>query len=191
MSRAIRWWPPIGLAGMLLLGWAVGTGSTPVDQPFSHDIHESGQPRWLLLFTDWRLLLPVVVACVIAALYRRRWRLALVTAVCPPVAILLVDALKLLFGRHRGGALAYPSGHTTVVVVVMGLLVLAAGGRLWAIAVAVTVSLLGMLGMILCGYHYFTDTVGSLLLGTALVCIAAQLARPRMNATGPPVATTL
>jgi membrane-associated phospholipid phosphatase len=190
MSRAIRWWPPIALSAMLLLGWAVGTGSTAVDQPFAHDLDESRQPRWLLLFTDWRLLLPVIVACLVVALYRRRWRLALVVALSAPIAILLVDGLKLVFGRHRGHALAYPSGHTTTVVVVMGMVVLVVGARLWVVAIAITASILGALGMILCGYHYLTDTIGALLLGTALVCIAAQLARPRVTATGPPVASS-
>ena len=40
---------------------------------------------------------------------------------------------------------------------------------------AVTVSLLGMLGQGVT-YHYFTDTVGALLLGTAVVCVAALAA---------------
>ena len=54
----------------------------------------------------------------------------------------------------------------------MGMLVLVAGTALWAVLVAVTVSLLAMLGQAMT-YHYFTDTLGALLLGTAVVCVAA------------------
>ena len=39
-------------------------------------------------------------------------------------------------------------------------------------AIAVVVSVLGALGQAVT-YHYFTDTVGAVLLGTAVVCVAA------------------
>ena len=54
----------------------------------------------------------------------------------------------------------------------MGMVVLVAGGALWAVLVAVACCLLGMVGQAVT-YHYFTDTVGALLLGTAIVCVAA------------------
>ena len=47
----------------------------------------------------------------------------------------------------------------------MGMLVLVAGGALWAVILAAVVSLLAMLGQGVT-YHYFTDTVGAVLLGT-------------------------
>src|SRR5581483_293241 len=180
-EAVIRWWPVVGVAAMLLLGWAVGTGSTAVDRWLLYDAHDPGRPRWMLLFTDWRLLLPVLIGCVAVELYRRQWRRAVVSAVCPVVAITLVELIKRLFGREKGGALAYPSGHTTVVVVVMGLLILAVGARLWVLAIAIVVSLLGALGMVMCGYHFLTDTIGGLLLGSALVCVAAELAGQRLR----------
>jgi membrane-associated phospholipid phosphatase len=80
--------------------------------------------------------------------------------------------LKRLFDRQSDSALAYPSGHTTTMVVVMGMVVLVAGVALWAVLVAVAYCLLGMIGQAVT-YHYFTDTVGALLLGTAIVCVAA------------------
>lgn len=179
VRTVVRWWPIVGVLGMLVLGWAVGKDSTAFDRWLVYGAFDPGRPRWLLVFTDWRLLLPVVVGCVAVALCRRNWRLAVVTAVGPVVAIVLVEAIKRVFERHKGGALAYPSGHTTLVVVVMGLFILAAGARLWAVAVAIVVSLLGMLGMVMCGYHYLTDTIGALLLGSSLVCVAAELAPSR------------
>lgn len=67
------------------------------------------------------------------------------------------------------GAVAYPSGHITLMVVVLGLaLFLVVGARLYAV-VAVVWALLGMLGQSVT-YHYFTDAVGGLLLGSAIVC---------------------
>ena len=80
------------------------------------------------------------------------------------------------FGREKDGALAYPSGHTTLTVVVLGHG--RAGGRGCGVGRrgAVTAAALGVLGQGLT-YHYFTDTVGAVFLGTALVCLAR---------TGPP-----
>jgi uncharacterized membrane protein YbhN (UPF0104 family) len=55
------------------------------------------------------------------------------------------------------------------------MVVLVAAWRWWAIAVAVAAILLGIVGLA-CTYHYFTDTVGSVLYATAMVCVAARLA---------------
>ena len=51
---------------------------------------------------------------------------------------------------------------------------LVAGLALWAVFVAAAWCLLGIVGQAVT-YHYFTDTVGSLLLGTAIVCVAALI----------------
>jgi hypothetical protein len=56
------------------------------------------------------------------------------------------------------------------------MVVLMAGAVMWSVAVAVAVSLLGMIGQG-ATYHYFTDTVGGLLLGSAVVCVAALVAK--------------
>jgi hypothetical protein len=169
-DKAIRLWPPVAVVAMVLLGLAVRNGSTRVDDWFHRYGH--GPASWLLFFTDPRVLALVVLATLAVALYRRQWRLAIATVVCPLLAMGLARLMKPLFGRERSGAFAYPSGHTATVVVVMGMIVLAAGAALWAVLVAVTFCLLGMLGQAV-AYHYFTDTVGALLLGTAIVCVAA------------------
>jgi hypothetical protein len=166
----LRLWPPIAVAAMLLLGWAVGKGSTSVDDWFHQYGH--GPAGRLLFFTDPRVLAILLAGCLVVALYHRRWRLAVATVLSPPIAIALVQLFKRLFGRENGGALAYPSGHTTTMVVVMGMVVLVARVALWAVLVAVAYCLLGMIGQAVT-YHYLTDTVGALLLGTAIVCVAA------------------
>ena len=48
------------------------------------------------------------------------------------------------------------------------------GAHRWLVAVAIVFASLGMLGQAVT-YHYFTDTVGGLLLGTSLTCLTALL----------------
>jgi hypothetical protein len=80
VGRAMRWWPPVGVLGMLALGWVVGRHSTPIDDRFARDaqVVVGKHPSWLLVVTDWWLLAPVLAGCVAVALYRRQWRLAAV-----------------------------------------------------------------------------------------------------------------
>jgi membrane-associated phospholipid phosphatase len=166
----LRLWPPIALAAMVALRWAVGKGSTPVDDWFHQ--HGHGPARYLLFFTDPRVLAVLVAGTLAVAIYQRQWRFAAVAAVSPLVAMALPQLLKPLLARQSGQSFAYPSGHTTTMVVVLGTLVLATGVALWAVLVAVPFGLLGMIGQGVT-YHYFTDTVGGVLLGTAIVCVAA------------------
>lgn len=161
---------------MVGLGIAVGRGSTHVDDWFARagDAHE-GVYR-LLFFTKPVLLAVMLLATVGVALVKRRWRLAAVVASTPMLAVIVARLLKHLFGREREGALAYPSGHVTVMVAVLGGVVLVVGARVWLLAAAAVFALFGIAGQAMT-YHYFTDTVGAALLGTALVCLAAPMAR--------------
>lgn len=175
------------MLAVLALGWAVGKGSTPVDSWFARQLPGLvGQnPRWLLVFTSWWLFAPALGAALAVAVRRRRWQLALAIVVLPLVAMLVNARLKRIFDRRNGPYVEYPSGHTTLLVVVMGLLVLVATRRLWTLAAATALSLLGALGLVACGYHYLTDTIGSALLGSALVGMTALLVsreRPRSHA---------
>jgi membrane-associated phospholipid phosphatase len=160
----------------LALGWAVGRGSTPIDTWFSNATFTlvGEQPRWLLAFTSGWLVLGVTVACLAAALARRRWVLAAAVLACPFAVTIITMALKHLFDRRNGPYLEYPSGHTALLVAVLGMMVVVAA-RLWALAAAAVVSLLGMLGLVACGYHFFIDTIGAAMLATAVVCGTARL----------------
>jgi membrane-associated phospholipid phosphatase len=159
---------------MVLLGWAVGAGSTPIDDWFQR-AHGSGL-GWLLFFTDQRTVAVILLGALALAVYRGRWLLAVLVVVTPVVAVWLSRVFKDWFGRENGGAVAYPSGHTTLMVVVLGLVILVAGARLYVVLTTIVWALLGMLGQAVT-YHYFTDAVGGLLLGSSLVCVAALVGR--------------
>jgi membrane-associated phospholipid phosphatase len=160
---------------MVGLGLAVGKGSTSVDDWFHR--YRDSPARWLLFFTNPLVLTVLVAGTLIVALYQRHWRLAVVAIMSTAAGLGLVRVLKSLFGRELGGAYAYPSGHTTTMVIVLGMVVLVAGVALWSVLVAIVYCTLGMVGQGVT-FHYFTDTVGALLLGTAIVCAAAWLAEP-------------
>ncbi len=162
---------------MVLLGWAVRTGPVPIDDWFQQvGVDLSPRVTSFLGITVPVILTGALLVAVVVAL-RRGWRrLAVAMVVSPLAAIAIVRMVKPIFGREKGGALAYPSGHTTFLVVVTGLLLLVAGAGLWAVVVAAAAILLSMIGLAMT-FHYFTDTVGGVLLGTSVVCLAAIVAR--------------
>ncbi|WP_307787885.1 PA-phosphatase [Mycolicibacterium sp. S2-37] len=159
------------MTALFALGWAVGGGSTRLDDR----LLAIDGPDWLLVVVDERFLAALVVGAGAAALWRRRWRLAVVVAVCPLVGIAAAQAMKRLFGRELDGAVAYPSGHVTALVVAAGMVVLVTGANRWVLAIAVVLIAAGMYA-VGTTFHYFTDTVGAFLLGTAVVAVGAVLA---------------
>lgn len=176
-ASMLRWWPAIGLPAMVLLGVAVGDRSTKVDDWFiRHGMAAHPGLAQLLAFTQPLLLMAILLASVAAAAYRRWWRLTAVVALTPVAGVVAVRLLKRLFGREHEGALAYPSGHVTVLVTVLGMVVLVWGARRWLLVAIAVFAVFGIAGQALT-YHYFTDTVGAALLGTSLVAIAGRAAR--------------
>lgn len=155
---------------MVLLGCAVGPGSTPIDDWFQRA--RGSALGWLLFFTDQRTAAMILLAGLAVAAYRRRWLLAALVVVAPVAAVWLSRMFKDWFGREKDGAVAYPSGHTTLMVVVLGMATVVLGARLYVVVAAIVWALLGMLGQAVT-YHYFTDAIGGLLLGSSLVCAAA------------------
>jgi membrane-associated phospholipid phosphatase len=170
---ALRLWPPIGVTAMVVLGLVVGKASTPVDDWFHRFEHTP--VRYLVLIAGPRLLIGVLIGVFVVVLYQRRWRLAAVVVAAPLLGVAIVRLLKPVFEREKGGGLAYPSGHVTTTAIVVGLVILAARGARWAVAIAAVVVPLAMLGVGVT-FHYFTDTVGGLLLGSSVVCLAADIA---------------
>lgn len=167
-------WPSVGMPLMVLLGLGVRDGATPVDTWMQRA--QGGPLGWLLFFTDYRTAQALMVAGVVVALARRLWVLVPAVVLAPFLAAQATAILKPWFGRLKGDGLAYPSGHTTVMVVVLGMLILAAGSRRWLLWVAAAFAALGIIGQAVT-YHYLTDTVGAVLLGTSLVCLTAVALR--------------
>lgn len=157
---------------MALLGWAVGPGSTPLDDWFQRG--RGTGLGWLLFFTDPRTVLSILAVAAGTALFRKQWLLALAAVVTPYAGGWITWWCKEVFDRHKDLALAYPSGHTTLMVVVLGMVILVFGARSWLVAAVIVFASLGMLGQAVT-YHYFTDTVGGVLLGTSLTCLTAIL----------------
>ena len=174
-TTAVRWWPLVGLMGLVAVGLAVGTGSTPLDDWFKRAGAAHPDLGRLLVFTDGRMVFALWAVTLTVALFRRRWRLGAVIVVAPLVAVGAARLAKPVFGRYIDDQLAYPSGHMTLAVVVLGLAVLVAGVTAWSVAPATVATVLGVLGLSFT-YHYFTDTIGAWFLGTALVCLAARVA---------------
>lgn len=154
----------------------MGKGSTPLDDWF-HDLgDERPNLRQLLVFTDGYVLMALCAVVVVVSLVQRRWRLAAVAAVAPIAGVALARLAKQAFGRTRDGVVAYPSGHTTVAVIVFATALLLIGVTAWTVVIAVMVTALAVVGQAV-SYHYFTDTIGALFLGTAVVCVALCAAR--------------
>ena len=167
-------WPFIGMPLMVLLGLGVRDGVTPIDGFFQQG--RGGPLSALLVLSDERTAKALLLATLAVAVYRRLWPLAVAAVVVPLAAWAATETLKPLFGRLKEQGLAYPSGHTAVMVVVLGLLILAFGAKRWIVLAAIIFGVLGIVGQAV-SYHYFTDAVGSALLGTSLVCLAGAVLR--------------
>jgi len=174
IDRALLGWPFVGLPLMALLGMGVRDGATPVDAWMQQA--RGGPLGTLLMFTDYRTTQTLLAATVAVALFRKLWALVPLALLTPAVGVLSAETLKPIFGRLKGEALAYPSGHTTAMVIAVGMLILAVGIRRWFVWAAIVFAALGILGQAVT-YHYFTDALGAVLLGTSLVCIAAVALR--------------
>lgn len=163
---------------MVLLGLGVRDGATPVDDWMQQA--RGGPMAALLIFTDYRTAQVLLLVAVAVSAYRRMWALLPVIVLVPIASVWAARALKPVFGRLKEDGLAYPSGHTTLMVAVLGMLILAIGVRRWLLWAAAVFAALGILGQSVT-YHYFTDAVGALLLGTSLVClVVAVLRRSRL-----------
>ena len=156
---------------MVILGLAVRHGSTPVDDWFHQ--HGHAMRSYLLFFTEPvapRVVL--VLATLAVTLYRRQWRLAVAAAVCPLLAMGLARLLKPLFGREAAAGLCLPEWPYGDVGRGDGDGRVGGGRRALGGARRGRVLPARHLGRGV-SLHYFTDTVGALLLGTAIVCVAA------------------
>ncbi|MEW2633166.1 phosphatase PAP2 family protein [Streptomyces sp. NPDC048389] len=122
--------------------------------------------------------LPVAAAAVGYVLVRdrRQWPAALAAVAMMAAVPALVVPLKLLVARpaplEPGSTGWYPSGHTATAMVAYGtaaLLVTPYLRRRWAMPVAVVLTAATGIGLVLRGYHWPLDVVGSLCLFGAVL----------------------
>ncbi|MFF3254913.1 phosphatase PAP2 family protein [Actinacidiphila glaucinigra] len=164
-------------------------GSSP------HPADRSAAARFLADLGNWQVAVPVLLLAMVCTTWRARryglprpWLPASAYALVMVAAPLLVALVKPLIGRAGPGSLTlspgypglYPSGHAATaaaayggaVLLLLPWLVRASARRL---LVAAAVLLNGAVGvaLVLCGYHWPLDVVGSWLLCGALLTGAA------------------
>jgi membrane-associated phospholipid phosphatase len=203
----------VGLfAGAALLGLRVegGTGPLRVDQAGSrvlqsrrlaaalarHHLGRLDSPqlfdRLVWLGSPFFVAIAALGFCLWA--WRRRDRLGAAVALLGPfVALFITEVVaKPIVDRTKGNGLAYPSGHVTGATALAAVAVVLAyrhWGHRYAVRVAVVVAALPLLvgaGVVRLGWHYATDVVGGLAVGTAgvlgvAVALSALEARQRVE----------
>jgi membrane-associated phospholipid phosphatase len=132
----------------------------------------------MLVPTEPVLLVIIMGLVAMAAVARRRPRLAVLAVVGPLVAVGVNALLKPAIGRTiNNGNLAFPSGHTTGLVAVLTVLVLAVATRKslasLMIAVGFVITIVAAIALIGMKYHYVTDTIGGACLALATVLAVA------------------
>ncbi len=157
----------------------------PSWRPVLHVVDRIGQRAVCL-----PLLALVVAWCVRA---QRSWRPAVVAAVSVFMLNLVVLVLKLALGRanpatadpnfFQGGVGAYPSGHTSNIVLVYGLMAYLAlrYGRVSLSRVWLLTGLVGLLSLVMVvtsltlNWHWFADLVAGLLIGGVVLELTATI----------------
>lgn len=204
-ARQTRAWPVLAgcvlvivALGLLLRGQSAPDGlDSVIDTAMigSFSGHQGDLP-WLALPGSTIPLIAVSVAIALGCLAARRPNGAVLAVTAVPVTAFLDDTvLKHLVDRTHLGQLSFPSGHTASVMAlatVIGVLVhdpargaAARTARAALVIVACAVTAFVAVGVVGLRWHYFTDTVGGVALGTGtaltlafLIDLAAKPRRP-------------
>jgi undecaprenyl-diphosphatase len=178
----------IATLGLLLRGRAQPDGfDSVVDTAMvvSFSGHQGVLP-WLALPGSTIPLIAVSVAIAVGCLIARRPNGVMLAVTAVPVTAFLDDTvLKHLVDRTHLGQLSFPSGHTAsamTLATVLGVLLhnparrtATRVARAALVVVACAVTALVTVGVIGLRWHYFTDTVGGVALGTGTVLTLAFL----------------
>jgi membrane-associated phospholipid phosphatase len=194
-ARRTRAWPllatcviVIAALGLLLRGQAQPDGlDSVIDTAMvaSFSGHQGVLP-WLALPGSTIPLIAVSVAIAVGCLFARRPNGVVLAVTAIPVTAFLDDTvLKHLVDRTHLGQLSFPSGHTAsamTLATVLGVLLHDPArrtptrvARAALVVVACAVTALVAAGVIGLRWHYFTDTVGGVALGTGTVLTLAFL----------------
>jgi len=194
-ARRTRAWPVLAMCviviaalGLLLREQARPGGlDSAVDTTMvaSFSAHQGVLP-WLALPGSTIPLITVSIGIAVGCLIARRPNGAVLAVTAVPVTAFLDDAvLKHLVGRTHFGQLSFPSGHTAsamTLATVLGVLLhdparsaATRAARIALVAVACAVTALVAAGVIGLRWHYFTDTIGGVALGTGTALALAFL----------------
>ncbi|MEU2158578.1 phosphatase PAP2 family protein [Streptomyces sp. NPDC019396] len=182
------------VALFVLLTWQIAARGPlrTLDERFSRAVVGAGPVQVTEFLADlgnMQVALPVLVMSAAWAAYRRRRAEALAALLAMALVPALVAPLKALIDRQ--GPLAgetgyYPSGHAATAVVAYGAAALLVTGWLRRRAlIGAAAAILGTgAGLVLRGYHWPLDVLGSWCLGAVLLIAAVVVPRTRAGTRG-------
>ena len=95
---------------------------------------------------------------------------------------LIINYRPIIKDAEEGLEASYPSSHTMLIIVVLGTALIEVGSRIKDEKLAMIIKIvLGVLiavtviGRLICGVHWFTDIVGGMILGAALISLYLTL----------------
>ena len=197
-AKVQRRWPLISGGAAFAVGAGLGAvvlvrGNTPfeADAEWMEEIVEHRSPIWDVpsyvlnyVGTGWlATLISLAVVAILLFILRRRWT-ALYAFIAIAASAVIVQVLKVAFGRHRPEDIllpldngSFPSGHVANAATLMTVLAIVVW-RWWVTAVGAVYVVLMALSRTYLGAHWVTDTIGGLLIGAGLaVIIWAPLAQ--------------
>ena len=162
--------------------------SFPVVGPIAQVVADLANPPFALF------LMLLVVAVV--AVGRRSWQPLVAGVICAIVLVVAVLSLKYAVGRPgppgQGSLIAWPSGHTTTVVVVGGVIARLLGTQRRGVATMVAIGppVLVGIALVLRNFHWTSDVLAGWLLGALVLTIGYATTR-WLLAPRPPSTTSV
>jgi undecaprenyl-diphosphatase len=173
------------LLGLLLglLIFARGNGALRIDAAWMEEIVEHRHPWWEVPSRIMNVLgggiASTIISITISVIFfvmRRRWT-ALYFALASLLSVIVVQTLKIVFGRARPEEIlltldsgSFPSGHVANAATLATALSLVIW-RLWVVIAGAAYVLLMALSRTYLGAHWVSDTVGGLLIGSGIAIV--------------------
>ena len=206
-ARIQRRWPLISGGAAFALGAGLGAvalirGNSPfeADAEWMEEILEHRSSLWdvpsyVLNYVGTGWLATAISLALVAVLFfvlKRRWT-ALYAVIAIAVSALIVQGLKIAFGRQRPEDIllpldngSFPSGHVANAATLMAVLAIVTW-RIWVAALGLVYVVLMALSRTYLGAHWVTDTIGGLLIGAGIAIIVWAPLAQRIHGERPVV----